>query len=193
MRTAFLDLETTRLEADRGIGFILCASMKLAGPKLPCTSFRIDANKAYGRKDRSGRFNLTDDTDIVRSTHEWLRKHDPEFLVWHYGDFFDGPYLNARGVALKLGRMPIVRTIDTWKLARYNLKLGSSSLANIAEHLDLPEKKMPVRKQVWQDAAYGDKSAMNTLVERCESDVRVLEMVYDKTVPMLRRLRGGLF
>lgn len=193
MRTVFLDIETTRLEADQGIGFILCASMKLAGKKLPVTTFRIDSDSKYGKRGATGRFNLTDDSSVVKAIFKWLQRHDPEFVVWHYGDSFDGPYLNARGIALGLGRMPIVRTVDTWKLARYHLRLGSSSLANIAEHLDLPEQKMRVKKQVWQDAAYGCKKAMNVLSRRCESDVRVLEGVFDATVPMLRKLRGGLF
>ena len=193
MRTAFLDIETTRLEADEGVGYILCASMKLQGPKLPVTTFRIDSNPKYGKRLKSGQFNLTDDSEVVKAVFKWLTKHDPEFLVWHYGDFFDGPYLNSRGAALNLGRLPLSRTVDTWKLARYNLKLGRSSLASIAEHLGLKEQKMAVEKRVWQRAAYGSTKDMNTLVSRCESDVRVLEAVFEKTVPLLRKLRGGLF
>jgi hypothetical protein len=53
------------------------------------------------------------------------------------------------------------------------LKIGSSSMKNVSEFLNLDEQKMNVPKETWVNANAGCKESLDEIVERCESDVRV--------------------
>jgi len=46
-------------------------------------------------------------------------------------------------------------------------------MKNVAEFLGLDEQKMDVPKIVWVKANSGNVEALDVLIDRCESDVRV--------------------
>lgn len=192
MKTAFLDIETTGFEADNGLGYILCASMKMAGKGSKMFSTRIDKDKAFGKRLPSGRVNMTNDSVCVKDIRKFLEDNDPEFLVTYNGDYFDIPYINTRAVGMGMKRLDAIRSVDHFKTCRYKLKLRKSSLQILAEHLGVEHHKTYFEPKVWQDARYGDKKAMDDIVHHCEMDVLVLEECHDIVVPMLRTLRGGL-
>ena len=181
MKIAFLDIQTTRLEADTG--FILCACMKLAGAKEPIFTTRIDENPKYRKK-------LYDDSYPVKRTFEWLNRVSPDFLVHYNGDFFDIPYLNSRLLSIDHKILPPMRTMDHWKTSRYKLRLRSHSLNTLALHLKVKDRKTYYDIDVWQRAAYGSKEDLDKIVYHCQKDVKVLEQCHNKVVPLLRTLRG---
>ncbi len=183
MKIAFLDIETKDLNADNGIGFILCASMKLAG-KNKIHTVRIDENPDYKKK-------LYNDTACVDGIAKWMHKVDPDYLVHYNGDFFDIPYINTRLVGA--GKRPLPSTyksLDHWKTARYSLKLRKFSLNVLAEHLGVEHHKTYYEPTIWQQAAYGHKPSLDKIVHHCELDVLVLEEVHDRVMPLLRKLKG---
>lgn len=183
MKTAFLDIETTNLRATNGLGFILCASMKLAGSKSKVHTVRID--KSPGYRDR-----LYNDTHVVDGIAEWLLDNDPEVVVHYNGDRFDIPYINTRRLGAGKRVLPPARYIDHWKTSRYSLKLHSLGLAAMAEHLRVKHSKTRYEPEVWQRAMFGSKPDLDKIVHHCELDVVVLEECHDRVLPVLRRLKG---
>ncbi len=182
MKTAFLDIECTNLSATNGIGFILCASMKIAGRQNVFTA-RIDKSVGYRKK-------LFADTYVIDKIAGWLRHEDPDIIVTYNGDSFDIPYINSRLLGAGKKVLPPARYIDHWKTSRYRLRLHSHSLATMAEHLKVRHRKTRYEPSVWQRAAYGSKRDLDLIVHHCELDVVVLEECHDRVAPLLRSLRG---
>jgi uncharacterized protein YprB with RNaseH-like and TPR domain len=184
MKIAFLDIETTRLVADNGLGFILCCSMKIWHEKKIKT-VRIDASKDYKKC-------LYNDTFVVDGIADWLIKEDPEVIVTYNGDFFDIPYINTRRLGANKKPLPPCRYMDHFKTSRYNLKLHSMGLNAMAEHLGVVHHKTRFEPIVWQRAMFGSKPDLDKIVHHCELDIVVLEECHDKVLPVLRKLKGVL-
>jgi uncharacterized protein YprB with RNaseH-like and TPR domain len=184
VKVAFLDIETTRLVATKGLGFILCCSMKLSGQKEVHT-VRIDDSPGYKKC-------LYNDTECVSGIADWANDVDPDVIVTFNGDYYDIPYINTRRLGAGRKALPPVRYLDHWKTCRYNLRLHSNSLDALATHLGVPHKKTRFDPDVWQKAAYGNREAMDLIVHHCELDVVVLEECHDRVLPVLRKLKGIL-
>jgi hypothetical protein len=165
---AVFDLETFSL--DRGWGVTMVGSILIHGPG--------------GAKMQ---------TFTLRESSTWpgVRSNDAELgakilnalqpchvLYAHNGSRFDIPWLNS--VALKYGMPSLVgkKLIDPCSVAFRNYRIGRNSLGNLADFLGLEEQKMPVSIEVWKSALFdNDDECWQTLVARCESDVRVLNAV----------------
>ena len=182
MKIAFLDIETTNLNATKGLGFILCASMKMLEEKKVHT-VRIDSHLKYKEC-------LYNDTPVIDGIVKWLYEKDPDFIVHYNGDFFDIPYINSRLLGAGKRILPSCRYMDHWKTSRYKLKLHSHSLDALATHLGVKHKKTRFDPDVWQRAAYGSKPDLDKIVHHCELDVLVLEDCHNRVVPLLRSLKG---
>jgi uncharacterized protein YprB with RNaseH-like and TPR domain len=164
---AAFDLETTNLNADYGI--LMAAVVRTNYSKKPII-FRGDETNPKWKTKRS------DDSEIVRAVSEELQKHD--ILVAHNGATggwgFDIPFLQTRLAKWNLPPFPRKKLIDPVQIARKQFRLSSNSLASVAGHLGL-ENKMYLAPDVWTQAALdGDKKAMDQIVARCSSDVRIL-------------------
>lgn len=181
-KVAFLDIETTNLSAD--IGFILCACYKLAGAD-PIRATRIDLTPGYGRSRP-----MYDDQKCVRDIYKWMHDDEPDFLVTYNGGAFDLPYINSRLLKIKERVLPPFRHIDHWKTSRYSLKLHSHSLDALARHLGLKDQKTRFDTSVWQRAAYGSKEDMNSIVDHCRIDIKVLEACHNEVAPLLKSLKN---
>ena len=184
MKVALLDIETTRLVATNGLGFILCASMKVHG-KNPIHTVRIDKSPGYRKA-------LYNDTHCTDGIAEWLLREDPDVVVHFNGDNFDIPYINTRRLGAKKRALPPFRSLDHWKTVRYNLRLHSNGLDALATHLGVRHKKTRYDPIIWQEAMFGKKESLDKIVHHCELDVLVLEECHDRVVPVLRKLKGIL-
>ena len=132
----------------------------------------------------------SDDSAITKAVVEELNKY--AILIAHNGMYFDVRFLNGR--ALQYG-LPVInpnhKLIDPCQIARKHLNLPRNSLDAIAKHMQLDEQKMHIGPEVWVHAALDhDKEAMATLVERCESDVRVLEAIAARALPLTRSINA---
>ena len=117
-----------------------------------------------------------------------LKKYS--ILIAHNGLYFDVRFLDGR--ALEYG-LPVIgpnhKLIDPCQIARKHLNLRRNSLDAIAMHLKLNEQKMHLEPEVWVRAGLdNDEEAMETLVERCHSDVRVLEEIAARIFPLTRNI-----
>lgn len=170
MRVAYWDLETTALISD--LGRILCGS-------ILCH----DGTIVTHRQDRiRGKRDFADDAEIARRIRNTLEQHD--LLVSWYGKGFDHPFLTTRLIQNGDRKLDSKLVLDPcWYMRGWRgLKPRNSKLATAAEFFGLNESKMDVPVEVWARAATGNRIAMDTIVERCESDVRILREVTERVI-----------
>ena len=60
----------------------------------------------------------------------------------------------------------------------------SSKMKNVARFFSLPEQKEDVLPETWLNARLGQKKAMQLVVSRCESDVRITKVIYEKALDL---------
>lgn len=173
---AFFDIETTNLKAN--FGRILCASV--ADMFGNVETFRVDT-KPWKRERRR------DDLGLAVALRDYLEQFD--FIVTWYGKMFDVKYLNTR---LAIGNERPLRSdvihLDNIYTSRYALALHSSRLDAVAKTFRLPVQKTGLDPDIWNDAADGEKEAMDYVVEHCEADVLVLRMVFHILKPFVHNL-----
>ena len=167
---AFVDIEATGLRGDYN-------------------SVLVVSIKPYNKKAYS--FNIKqagNDQKVVKDAKDSLESYD----VWctYYGKGFDIPMLNTR--LLKWGADPIEKRphIDLYYTLKYNLLTARRSQGHLLSFLETPEEKMSVSPNVWSEIV-GDPTgpAMQTMVKRCESDVKGLEALYNKTKHLIREIK----
>lgn len=161
------DLETTNLKGN--YGYILCGATKLVGEKqIKCWSI---ADSSTFSDDP------TNDKEICKAILESLE--DADMWVAHFGKWFDRPMMNTRLLGHGLPPLPPIPLIDTWKIAKDNLRLNSNRLATIAAWAGL-EEKTPLSGPIWIKAMAGHRPSIKYVIKHCKQDVVVLEQVYEK-------------
>lgn len=134
--------------------------------------------------DKKGK-DLHDDKDLVAAFATVLKEAD--LIVGHYSSKFDLPYVNAKLLEHGLAPVPSdIPHIDTWRVARYKLKLSSNRLQNICEWLGLPDKT-PIKKAIWKRAARGDRKSLKYICQHNRQDVVVLELAYNRLLPLITK------
>lgn len=163
----YFDLETTDLKAL--MGRILCASFADGWGKV--TTFR---------SDKMPRQHPLDDRELAIAIRDRLESAD--VIVGHNSKLFDVPFLNAR--LLKWDERPMrkdIKHIDTMYFARGQfVRIGSSKLVNVQKFAQVESEKSDIDWDTWQLAGMGDKAALDTVVDHCERDVKVLREVFGK-------------
>jgi len=157
---AVFDIETTKLEGH--FGRLLCGSV-LSYPSMEIKTYRWD--------DYSP--DPSEDADLAVAIRDAIESHT--ISCGYFTKGFDIGFLNARlaaGDHRTMRSMPHLDAIWAYRGWR-GLKIGSSSMKNVAEFLGLDEQKMDVPKIVWVKANSGNVEALDVLIDRCESDVRV--------------------
>lgn len=171
------DLETTDLSADRG--HILCAAAKWVGEDT-VLKFSIDETKRYGTKPST----FFDDSGIVRRLIPLLEEADA--VVAHFGKGFDVPYLNTRAFYHGITPPAPYTLIDTWAIAKSQLRLSRNSLGNVADHFGTVYRKTHLPWSTWQLAQYGCRESLAQLLKYCVNDINVLESVYLRLRPVIK-------
>ncbi len=111
-----------------------------------------------------------------------------DIIIGHNGDAFDIKWLRSRTMILNLKPLPIIKSIDTLKLARSNFTLNSNKLDYLADILGLGRKIHTGGMQLWKDVmgARGPKEqkrAGKHMDKYCNWDVDLLERVHDRISP----------
>jgi uncharacterized protein YprB with RNaseH-like and TPR domain/predicted RNA-binding Zn-ribbon protein involved in translation (DUF1610 family) len=166
-RIIIWDLETTNLKGN--FGYILCGAWKVYGEKkIHCVS--ITDTKTFDQDP-------TNDKLVCKELLKSLEGAD--MWVAHFGRWFDRTMLNTRLIGHGLTPLPPIPMIDTWKIAKDNLKLNSNRLATIADWLGV-EEKTPLNGKIWIKAMAGHKPSIKYVIKHCRQDVLVLEQVYER-------------
>jgi uncharacterized protein YprB with RNaseH-like and TPR domain len=166
------DIESTNLNAT--FGTILCIGYKFLGDDRVHVPTILD----YAKNG------MTDDRGLVERFAKIYEHAD--YTVAHYGLRFDLPMVRTK--LLKYGLPPLSPKplVDTWRVARRELKLHSNRLAVLSEFLGVEHSKTPIVFDDWLKAALGDKKALKSVVHHCKLDVLVLEEVFLKLRPLAR-------
>lgn len=179
--TLILDLETTDLEADRGV--ILCACYESSKDPGKVHTLRNDeVNARDWRKGVRG-----NDKELVKQVSKLVRTHD--VIVAHNGSRFDIPFLRTRG--LRWGLRPLMepKIVDPLSIAWRKFKLRSNRLGSISDYLGIKDRKTPLDMSVWADAMLnGSKRSMNLIVKHCVADIKVLSAVLPHVKPFIKVL-----
>ncbi len=164
----FCDIEATNLDAN--FGYILCIGYKWAHEKKAKVISITDFSNH--KKD------CTSDVEVLKAFRPIYEAAD--IVVWHYGERFDLPYIQTRMLMNGMKVMPEASSVDTWKIAKYKLKLNSNRLDTVLKALECKYHKSPVDGKMWIRATAGDPKAIKYVVDHCYYDIMVLEEVYNK-------------
>ena|SRR2546422_3960958 len=165
---AMLDIEATGLRAD--YNSVLVVSFKPHG-KRPIS---FTASKAG------------DDRSLMEQITKEMAKY--QVIVTYYGKGFDAPMLESRLLFHNMPPLPKHHHLDMYWLVKGRLKTARRSQAHLLEWLSLPEEKMTLSADVWNQVCSNFDETIGTLVKRCESDVRGLEVLYDRCKHLQRNV-----
>jgi DNA polymerase elongation subunit (family B) len=129
----------------------------------------------------------SDDSNIVEALYELLDEAD--VVVAHNGRRFDLPTILGRGVVHGFTPPSPYRVVDTFDIARKELRLPSNSLYALCEDLDLPRKKDHAKFpgfELWLECLRGNDEAWKEMQEYNEQDVISLEALYLRLRPYAR-------
>lgn len=169
-KLVFFDIEASGLNAD--YNSTLCVSFK---------PYRSDPFTVSIKQ-------MGNDQRVVRETKEILESFD--CWVTYYGKGFDYLFLNTR--LLKWGYDPIQprHHIDMYYVLKAHTKMGRRSQEAYLDFLGTEERKMKVSQNVWSEMGFKLDKHMPTMIERCESDVRGLQNLYDRTKHLIRDIKN---
>jgi hypothetical protein len=170
------DIETSDFKAN--FGHMLMWAAKFVGEE-PVFRGRIDQTPGYGKTPLS----MINDREIVESIRDLVDSAGA--IVHHYGDRFDLRFLNTR--CLEWGLLPPGKptTIDTWKVAKFNLAMTSNRLGTLAESFGGDHQKGGLSKEQWKLAVHGDRDVLDAMMQYCIDDVLATEAVYLKMRPLI--------
>jgi uncharacterized protein YprB with RNaseH-like and TPR domain len=182
MKALFYDIESTDLA--RSFGHMVCTSF--CGLDGEAYTYRGDKKPWKGKKP-------TDDSKLAVAVRDELETADI-IISWN-GILFDIPFINS-ALAL-VGERPVQvgerygsRHLDLMYYAGgQSLRGGSRKLDNVAKFFSCNNQKTALSGPQWQDAAAGDKEAINYIVEHCEADVRVLRDVFWHLAPHVKKFQ----
>lgn len=173
-RILFYDIECTNLSAS--MGYVLAIGYKFLGDKKATVLSIADYP---GTKS-------TDDRPLLKAFEKIHNSADQ--VVYHFGEYYDEPFLNTRRLIHGMKRLDKIAFSDTWRIARKRLKFHSNRLDAIAKALGCPYGKTSLDGNKWIDASAGDRKALKYVVHHCKMDVLVLEWVYNRTKSMWEQL-----
>lgn len=130
-----------------------------------------------------------DETQMLTILFGLLDKAD--IVVAHYGDKFDLPHIQGRGLVLGLKPPAPYKTVDTKKVASFEFNFPSNSLEYLATVLKLKNRKDGHKKfpgfELWLGVLANNPEAWAEMREYNIQDILVLEELYVTMRPYMRR------
>lgn len=165
-RIGYFDIETDNLNADFGT-VLSWAFKEKDGPVYTDVITKEEI------------FDGTYDKRIVESFVEKMKEF--KIIMGYYSTGFDLPYMRAK--ALHYGiEFPAYGDNYHWDLyytVKSKLRISRKSLDNACDYLGIVGKT-PISKDAWRKAKYGDKDALNIVLEHNIGDVIILEQLHEK-------------
>ena len=173
-RIVAFDLETTNLRAN--FGRILCCCF------APFNSDEVVVMRGDDRRYKKKK--LYDDSDLALAIKEYLEESWC-WVTWN-GKMFDVPFLNTRLVLA--GESPVERRMHCDLMyygRRPNICLQNSKLDTVAKAFELEEQKTDLTPKEWVEAMLLDSDALDSVVEHCTQDVKVLRELFPTLSPFV--------
>jgi len=166
-RAVVFDIETTDFKAD--IGTLMVSSFLDLQTGVPNSRTVHDFSGSLAERERS----------LAVWTCKQIEEAD--VIIGHNVKAFDRNFLNGVCARNRLPLVPKRTYLDTMLIARYGLKgkIGAS-MANLADVLGLPIPKDAPSKNDWRLYIGGDPAAVERITQRCELDVIVNALLWDR-------------
>lgn len=158
-------------------GYILSWSAKWLGK--PKVMFDSVQKHPLFKKDP------TNDYHIAVSAHALMS--EASIICAHNGDNFDIKLLNTSFIKHGLTPVPPYKTIDTLKVAKNHFRFLSNKLDFISKRLGVGQKVKHEGFPLWVKCMQGDKEAWKRMEKYNKQDVLILEKVYLKLRPFMKR------
>lgn len=168
----FFDIEATGLRGDYNTILVISVKPYKSDP----ITFKVDT--------------IGDDRRLIKEAGELLNSFD--CWVTYYGKGFDVPMINTR--KLRWNQVPLNKKhhLDLFFTLKAKTIMSRKSLAQYAGLLELHDQKMGISPNVWTEVlSNANGKAMETMIERCESDTIVLQQLYDKTKHLAQEIKCG--
>ncbi len=131
------------------------------------------------------------DKELVRQILDIINEAD--YIVAHFGDKFDMPFIRSRALINGLPPLGPVNQIDTYKLVKKYFHLNAKRLDYLGHILGVGRKNHTSWK-LWEQCAEGNKKAINEMARYNMQDVILLEKVFNKIKTHVdSRLNHALF
>lgn len=153
--------------------YLICAAWQTVGEKK-IKSVSVLDDKARFKKDPM------DDYTVVHTLYENLV--DSDLLIAHYGDKFDLPMFNARAVANGLPTLPLIKTVDTKKIASKHFRFNSNRLDALAKLFGY-EGKTQTDVELWLGCHVGKVKSIREMLAYNKQDIEVLMNVFYELAP----------
>src|SRR6185437_3357414 len=165
-KVVVLDIETNGINGFKAdLAYILCVGYSIYNEEsIYCKG--LDDFKTFTQRPY-------DDKELCIWLHNYLK--DADVIAGHYLSRFDWPFIQSRFKKHGLSRLKHIKTLDSWLLAKNNLKFSSNRLANLANTLGLVDKKMDKGSDWslwWKKAAAGELSAIRFIKKYCKQDIK---------------------
>lgn len=157
--------------------YVLCWAAKWYGKK----EVLFDSIKKYPRFKKDPH----NDIEIAKSAHALLSQAD--VIVAHNGNSFDLKWLNYIFLKHNLDPIPPYKSVDTLQVARGNFYFKSNKLDFISQRLGVGAKVKHEGFGLWTKCMAGDEKAWKRMEKYNKKDVVVLEGVYTKMRPFMKR------
>jgi len=177
-RILVYDIETTDLDA--GFGEMLMFGYQWWDEDTPQI---IKINDFDGWK--KGHYNDRDYW-LCEAVYEIMCEAD--VLIGHFSTRFDHPFIQTRMLKHGLPPIPDTTQIDTWRIAKRQLKFRSNRLGIIADSLGCKQRKDKVEAAVWRMAKGHDEEAIEAIAEYCLQDIRTQKSVTEKLLPVAKEV-----
>ena len=179
VKTYCLDFETTDLMSDIG-SLIVCCFAEI-GPDGKITQMLTEDIQSIGK----GKLEEREKKLALWARARW---NEADILIGQNHLAFDRRFLD--GVLFRYSQDPVQKRIliDTYQTAKGQFRM-SASMKNLVDIMGIGEKDAP-SKDDWRKANHGDKEALARIRERCMSDVRMTNEMWNRLKPTYYRRWG---
>ena len=155
--------------------YLMCFSYMWYGEKKVHSVSQLDFAARY-------KADPYDDYDVVRELRSLLDQAD--IAIAYNGKRFDDKVSMTRIMYHKMDIPSPFKSVDPLQVAKSKLKLPSNSMDNLCKYFGIKGKTEAVHGALWHDCVNGDKKAWKKMVTYCNNDVRMLEDVYKRLLPL---------
>ena len=181
---AYIDIETDNLEANFGTMLSWCLKAK-------------DGDIVSSVVTKQELFDGTIDKRVVKELVLALQRIP--ITIGYYSSRFDMPFIRSKALYYlarddNFPEFPSFGKVFHWDLyftVRSKLSLSRNSLAMATAYLNIPGKT-PLSPEVWTKAKYGDKEALDCVLEHNREDVKITEKLHNKLVPFRKWIKTSV-
>jgi len=161
------------------INSIICVGWKVYGEKKTNCISAWDYPKRWAK-------DVNDDYEVVKAAYDILIEADA--VVTHNGKRFDWKFFQTRLLYHGFAPLPKIVHIDTCSESKRHLLSFNNSLKILSKLLTGSKKMENGGWKLWVDVMARDLKAQDRMRRYCMQDVRVLEKLFKRLLPLIKTL-----